>query len=384
MRSVEFFSLRRQHAECQDALEAAAARVLESGQFILGSELERFERQFAVYSGAKYAVGVGNGLDALTLSLRAHAIGPGDEVIVPAHTFIATWLAVEQTGASVVPVDIDPHTYNIDASKVIEAITPRTRAVIAVHLYGQPADMTSLIQIGDEHQLAIIEDAAQAHGATYRGRRVGSLGAASAFSFYPTKNLGALGDGGVITTNDESIAAFARKFRNYGSSEKYRHDELGYNSRLDEIQAAYLNVKLGFIEDKNMRRRAIAARYTEGLRDLPGLTLPTVAPDSQSVWHLYVVRLSKRDEVQKELAANGIRTMVHYPTPPHRQPAYEGTPLWRLSLPHAERAADQVLSLPMWPEMTDDEVDHVIHSLRRVLKAASHTLSGAGISHEHL
>jgi len=363
MNPVEFFSLHRQHAELRGAIEAATARVMRSGQFILGAEVERFEREFADYCGAKHAVGVGNGLEALVLILRALAIGPGDEVIVPGHTFIATWLAVEQVGATLVPVDVRPDTYNIDIARAEAAITPRTRAIIAVHLYGQPADMDSLSQLGRARQIAIIEDAAQAHGATYAGKKVGSLGSAAAFSFYPTKNLGALGDGGAVTTNDDSLAASVRALRNYGSSVKYRHDLMGGNSRLDELQAAYLNAKLAAIDVKNARRRDIAARYTERLAGMPGLIVPVVIADAHPVWHLYVVRLADRERIQKQLSRDGIQTMIHYPIPPHRQRAYAGKTASKMRLPHTEQAADQVLSLPMWPEMTDAEVDNVIDAL---------------------
>jgi len=367
MSSVEFFSLQRQHAELYAALASAGARVIQRGHFILGAELEQFEHDFAAYCGTKHAVGVGNGLEALALILRALGVGPGDEVIVPGHTFIATWLAAEQVGASVVAVDVDPGTYNIDAIKAEAAITPRTRAIIVVHLYGQPANMSALAQMAGSRRIAIVEDAAQAHGATYDGRRVGSLGTAAAFSFYPTKNLGALGDGGAITTDDDAIAGSVRALRNYGSTVKYRHDELGGNSRLDELQASYLNVKLAVLDAKNESRRSIASRYSTAFSGTEGLGLPAVAECAGPVWHLYVVRHRRRDQLQEELHRSGIRTMIHYPMPPHRQRAYAGTTLSKLHLPHTEQAAEQVLSLPMWPELTDAEVDKVISA---VLSAA--------------
>jgi dTDP-3-amino-3,4,6-trideoxy-alpha-D-glucose transaminase len=377
MQNVEFFSLQRQHAELRAALHEATNRVLDRGQLILGPELERFEQSFADYSGAKYAVGVGNGLDALILILRSLRIGPGDEVIVPGHTFIATWLAVEQVGASVVPVDVCPDTYNITAARVREAITTRTRAIIAVHLYGQPADMQALAELSADYGLALIEDAAQAHGATYKGRKVGSLATAAAFSFYPTKNLGALGDGGAVTTSDERIAAFVRTFRNYGSKVKYQHDELGCNSRLDEVQAACLTAKLAIIDTKTARRREIARKYTDRLGAIRGLKVPFVAPGTDPVWHLYVVELANRDKVQEKLNDDGIATMIHYPTPPHRQPAYARTALSRIHLPHTENAADHVLSLPMWPELTDEEISRVIDALLRALRAEGEAFTEA-------
>lgn len=371
MNNVEFFSLRRQHAELQEALDAATSRVMGRGQFILGPELERFEQDFAAHAGVKHAIGVGNGLEALVLILRALAVGPGDEVIVPGHTFIATWLAVEEVGARVVPVDVDPETFNIDPAAVDAAITPRTRAIIVVHLYGQPAEMDAVQRIAQHRGIAIIEDAAQAHGATYKGRKAGSLGLAAAFSFYPTKNLGALGDGGAVTTDHDAVAAAVRELRNYGSSAKYRHDSLGTNSRLDELQAGYLSAKLAVLDAKNAARRAVAARYSEELGNLPGLTLPVQSAGAQSVWHLYVVRVSWRDEVQRYLSSRGIGTMVHYPTPPHLQPAYASSALAKLRLPHTERIAGEVLSLPMWPELTDSEVDRVIDAMRNAVAAVA-------------
>jgi dTDP-4-amino-4,6-dideoxygalactose transaminase len=260
-------------------------------------------------------------------------------------------------------VDVDPDTYNIDASKAEAAITSRTRAIIAVHIYGQPADMRLLDQISKDHKIPIIEDAAQAHGATYNGAKAGSFGIAAAFSFYPTKNLGALGDGGAVTTNNESIARSVRAQRNYGSSAKYRHDELGCNSRLDELQASYLNVKLSILETKNARRRAIATRYTDGLRNTPSIRLPVVVSSARPAWHLYVIAVTARDQMQAQLNRVGIHTMIHYPIPPHQQLAYAGKQASKIRLPCTERAAKQVLSLPMWPELTDEEIDRVINSV---------------------
>lgn len=361
---VPFFSLDRQHTEIRSLLDAATARVIASGRFILGAELEKFESEFASYCDVDHAVGVGNGLEALVLILRALNVGPGDEVIVPGHTFVATWLAVRQVGATEVPVDIDPATYNIDGSAIEAAINSRTRAIIAVHLYGQTAAMDTLSRISNEYNIPIIEDAAQAHGATYQAKKAGGLGHAAAFSFYPTKNLGALGDGGAVTTDDPAIADRVRALRNYGSKVKYSHEQLGGNSRLDELQAAYLSVKLRRLDDKNARRRIIADRYTAALNDIPGLILPAILSQAQPVWHLYVVRLMARDEFQRHLSRSGIETMIHYPTPPHQQRCYADTPLSGLSLPHTECTAEQVVSLPMWPEMTDGEITQVIDAVR--------------------
>jgi len=365
MNGVPFFSLARQHAEIGRDLTAAADRVIRSGSLILGSELARFEAQFAAYCGVRRAIGVGNGLDALTLILRALGIGPGDEVIVPGHTFIATWLAVTQTGATIVPVDIELSTYNIDPAATAAAITSKTRAIIAVHLYGRLAAIEPLAELAARHGVALVEDAAQAHGAMWRGARAGSFGAAAAFSFYPTKNLGALGDGGAVTTNDTMLADRIQRLRNYGSVTKYIHEEAGVNSRLDEMQAAFLTEKLSFLDQKNARRREIADQYTRGLSDLPGLILPSTADDADAVWHLYVVRSAGRTALQDALARDSIGALVHYPLPPHRQPAYARTALANARLPSSDLAGEQVLSLPMWPEMTDDEVVLVVDAVRR-------------------
>jgi dTDP-3-amino-3,4,6-trideoxy-alpha-D-glucose transaminase len=361
---VPFYSLQRQHAELRAELDSATARVIDSGRMILGRELEQFETAFAAYCGVRHAIGVGNGLDALTLILRALGVGPGSEVIVPGHTFIATWLAAEQVGATIVPVDIDPQTFNIDAAAVELAITARTRAIVAVHLYGQPGPMASLRQIGDRRAIPVIEDAAQAHGATYGGTKAGALATAAAFSFYPTKNLGALGDAGAVTTNNDEVAQRVRRLRNYGSLCKYEHEQLGVNSRLDELQAAYLCAKLLRLDQKNQRRSDIAGLYQRGLVNLPGVVLPRIPDGRRTSWHLYVLRVAQRDELQRELAARGIGTLIHYPIPPHRQPAYAGTALGQTYLPNTERAAREVLSLPMWPELTNSEVERVIESVR--------------------
>ncbi|MBV8786788.1 MAG: DegT/DnrJ/EryC1/StrS family aminotransferase [Mycobacterium sp.] len=363
--NVPFFSLGRQHKELGHDLGAAAKRVIASDSLILGPQTARFEAEFAAYCGVRHAIGVGNGLDALTLILRGLDIGPGDEVIVPGHTFVATWLAVTHAGATIVPADIDLGTYNIDAGAVAAAITPRTRAIIAVHLYGRPVALDRLADLAAAHGVALIEDAAQAHGATWRGRRVGSLGRAAAFSFYPTKNLGALGDGGAVTTNDVALAERVRRLRSYGSEKKYCHEEQGVNSRLDELQAAFLLEKLTLLDRKNARRGEIARLYGQLLSGLPGLTLPSMDVDAEAVWHLYVVRTTGRATIQQALAQDCIGSLIHYPLPPHRQPAYSRTPLANARLPRSDLAAEQVLSLPMWPEMTDDEVAFVAAAVRR-------------------
>ena len=357
---VEFLNLQRVNAPHQAALLAAAQRVISSGWYVLGEETLAFEHAFAQYCGVSHCIGVANGLDALHLILRAWDIGPGDEVIVPSNTFIATWLAVSATGAQPVPVEPDALTHNLNPALIEAAITPRTRAIMPVHLYGQPADMDAITDVARRHGLRVVEDAAQAHGASYRGRRVGGLGDAAAFSFYPGKNLGALGDGGAITTDSDALAARLRRLRNYGSSVKYRHDEAGMNSRLDELQSALLAAKLPHLDAENAARASVAAQYQQRLAGC-GLVLPQVLSHTKSVWHLYVVRTPHRAALQEALRQRGVGTMVHYPVACHRQLAY-AQQIWP-PLPIAERLQDEVLSLPMSPYLTTSEVDQVIQAV---------------------
>lgn len=352
---VPFLELRRGYEELKPEIDGAVSRVLASGWYILGAELRAFEEEFAQAIGARHAIGVGNGLDALVLLLRAHDIGPGHEVIVPSNTFIATWLAVSQVGATPVPVEPDPSSYNLDPSRLKLALTSRTRAVMPVHLYGQPADMDPIVEFARANGLVLIEDAAQAHLARYGGKPVGTFGQGAGFSFYPGKNLGALGDGGMVTTDDDAVASRVRLLRNYGSRVKYEHLEQGTNSRLDELQAAVLRVKLGALERGNSRRRAVATRYLEGL-DRSLLTLPSVRPEREHVWHLFVVRSTARDALAAALKERGVETVVHYPRPPSAQLAYPGV----APQPLAEAMGRSVLSLPISPWMTDDEVRTVI------------------------
>jgi dTDP-3-amino-3,4,6-trideoxy-alpha-D-glucose transaminase len=361
MQEIPFYDLGGAVRDIRAELLAAAGAVIDSGHYIMGGALERFEAEFAAYCGVRHAIGVGNGLDAITLILRGLGIGPGDEVLVPGHTFVATWLAVSQCGATPVAVDIDPATHNIDPALVSAAITPRTKAILAVHLYGRAAPMTALAEIAAAYGVALIEDSAQAHGATHGGRTVGGLAAAAAFSFYPTKNLGALGDGGAVTTNDDALAARVRKIRNYGSQIKYLHEEVGVNSRLDELQAAFLSARLCHLPSQTQRRKALAQRYDAALADIHGVTRPIIDPEA--VWHLYVVRSSARDRLQAALAERGVSTLVHYPIPPHQQPIYRATHGGAV-LPESEAAAREVLSLPFWPEMEDRVVDEVAARLR--------------------
>lgn len=350
--TVPFLDLRAASMDLGAALEEAYRRVLASGRYVLGDELAAFEEEFARYCGSRHCVGVGCGLDALILILRSLGIGPGDEVLVPAHTYIATWLAVSAVGAHVVAVDPDLLTGSLDLQAASRVIGPRTRALVCVHLYGQPADMTPLLSLAREHGLRVIEDAAQAHGARYQGRRVGALADAAAFSFYPSKNLGALGDGGAVTTDSDALAQRLRTLRNYGSRRKYVHEERGVNSRLDEMQAALLRVKLAHLDAWNDRRAAIAAIYLERLAGLRGLHLPVVSSDGTSAWHLFVVRHPRRDALLRHLSGCGVETLIHYPTPPHLSPAYAdlGIPLG--ALPVTERLAAEVLSLPMGPHLS--------------------------------
>jgi dTDP-4-amino-4,6-dideoxygalactose transaminase len=356
---MKFFDLGLDEPGLRAELDAAWKRVLDSGWTILGGELEAFEVEFAAFCGASHAVGVGNGLDALVLALRAAGVERGAEVIVPAHTFIATWLAVRAIGARPVPVEVDPKTYTLDPDAVAAAVTPRTRAVIPVSLYGHPADMDPIMALADRHGLFVLEDAAQSHGAAYRGRSTGSLAHATAFSFYPTKNLGALGDAGMVVSDDAAFVARLRRLRNYGSERKYLHDAEGVNSRLDEVQAAVLRVLLRRLPERNERRRALAAVYEKALTGASGLGLPVQAAWARHVYHLYVVRSLKRDALQAQLKRAGVETLVHYPIPCHLQPAFEGLGFRRGDFPLAEQLADEVLSLPLWPGMPPADAERI-------------------------
>jgi dTDP-4-amino-4,6-dideoxygalactose transaminase len=360
---VPFLDLKAAGVETHGEVNAAVSRVLTSGRFILGPEVEAFEREFAAFVGATQCVGVGTGLDAIELVLRALGVAPADEVIVPSNTFIATWLAVSRIGARVVPVEPDPRTFNIDPGRIEAAITSRTRAILAVHLYGQAADSVSLRQIAADHDIPLVEDAAQAHGATDHGRSAGNLGTAAAWSFYPSKNLGALGDAGAVTTNDAELADRVRILRNYGSRTKYVNETKGMNSRLDEIQAAVLRAKLPFLTTWNERRRRVARAYLDGLQST-GVTLPWVAPGVDPVWHLFVVRSSSRDRLQQHLATRGVETLIHYPIPPHRQGAYADLQMAEGTFPIAEAIHRECLSLPMGPHLSDAEVAQVVGAVQ--------------------
>lgn len=363
MVGVPFLDLGALNEDMRGELQAAFGRVLDAGQYIQSGEVAAFEREFADYCQARCCVGVGNGLDALHLILRAYGIGAGDEVIVPGNTYIASWLAVTYAGATPVPVEPDERTYNLDPARIEAAITRRTRAIMAVHLYGQPADMDAINAIARQHGLKVIEDAAQAHGARYKGRRVGALGDAAGFSFYPAKNLGALGDGGAITTNDPEIADKVRVLGNYGSRTKYRNEVKGYNSRLDELQAAFLRAKLPRLDGWAEHRKAVARRYLTELGDC-GLALPFAPEWADPVWHLFVVRSPRRDDLQAQLAERGVGTLIHYPVPPHLQPAYADLGLGGGALPITEAIHLQVLSLPMDSTMPSAQVTEVVRAVR--------------------
>jgi len=363
--NVAFYDLHRHDEPIRDELEEACRRVIRSGHFILGPEVEAFEAEFAAYCGAKHCIGVGNGLDALHLSLLAMGIGAGDEVIVPAQTFIATWLSVSYAGARPVPVDVDAGTANLSPDLIERAITPRTRAIMPVHLFGQPAQIDEIAAIARRHGLRIVEDAAQAHGAEYQGRRAGTLGDAAAFSFYPSKNLGAFGDGGAVVCDDEALASRIRMLRNYGSRVKYLHEVRGFNSRLDEMQAAVLRVKLKHLDAWNERRRGVAQRYTNALRGAAGSAIeaPVELPQAKSVWHLYVVRCRYRNRLASQLSRHGVQTLMHYPQAPMSHAAYAGHGADAGAYPEAQRFARECLSLPMAPYLSDAEVEHVVASV---------------------
>jgi dTDP-4-amino-4,6-dideoxygalactose transaminase len=364
---VPFLDIGATYRELQPAIDAATSRVLASGWYLLGEELRRFEHAYAAHTEAAHCVGLANGLDALHLSLRAMGVGPGDEVIVPSNTYIATWLAVTQCGATPVPVEPVEATYNLDPAAVEAAITPRTRVILPVHLYGQPADMDPILAAAAAHGLRVLEDGAQAHGARYRGRRVGAIGDATAWSFYPGKNLGAFGDAGGVTTSDDALAERLRVLRNYGSRVKYVNEVQGYNSRLDDLHAAVLAVKLEVLDAWNARRAAIARRYLDALAGLD-LVLPVVPEWAEPAWHLFVVRTPHRDALQRALAERGIGTLIHYPIPPHCQAAYTSLGHGVGRFPIAERIHREVLSLPIGPHLSDDGVDAVISAVRAAMR----------------
>jgi dTDP-4-amino-4,6-dideoxygalactose transaminase len=360
--NIPFLDLRRQTRACEGELRATVARVLESGRYVFGEEVDAFEREFAAFCGAEFAVGVASGTDAIAIALQAVGVAPGDEVITAANTCVPTIAGIEGAGAVPVLADVDPDTFTLDPARLEEALSERTKAVVPVHLYGQCADLDRIVEIAARRGLSVVEDCAQAHGAEYAGRRAGSFGDAAAFSFYPTKNLGAIGDGGAVVTSDPGVAQQARLLRNYGERKRFEHVLRGRNSRLDALQAAILRAKLPFLEPWNERRREIAARYTDALARSDVLA-PVEGTGRQHVYHLYVVRAPDRERFRSELAQRGIETAVHYPIPVHRQPAYPDLEPGGRSLAVSERLATSIVSLPLYPELSDHEVEEVAESL---------------------
>ena len=371
---VPFLDLTSAYEELKTGLHDAFERLMRSGWYVLGKEVQAFEDEFAAYCGASHCVGVGNGLEALHLIVRAYGIGPGCEVIVPSNTYIATWLAVSHAGATPVPVEPDSRTYNIDPLRIEDAISPRTRAIMPVHLYGAPADMDPIMALAEKYGLKVIEDNAQAQGALYKGQRTGGLGHAAGNSFYPGKNLGAYGDAGAVTTNDAEIADKIRLLRNYGSRVKYHNEVKGYNSRLDEMQAALLRVKLRHLNNWNKRRSDIAAFYLDKMAQTPDLVLPFIPGYAEPVWHLFVVRHPRRNHLQKHLEASGIGTLIHYPIPPHLSAAYADMGLTGDCCPIAEELAGTVLSLPIGPHVGREQANHVVGAVRDACQTLSCTM----------
>jgi len=361
---ITFLSVLDTYLELKEELDQTYQRFMSGGMYIGGEELDSFEYEFANYCGAAYCVGVGNGLEALHLILRAYGIGSGDEVIVPANTYIATWLAITYAGARPVPVEPDPLTYNLDPTKIEGAITVRTRAILPVHLYGQPADMAPILEIANIHNLKVIEDCAQAHGAEYLGKKTGTLGDAAGFSFYPGKNLGAFGDAGAVVTSDPDLAKQIRLLGNYGSRVKYCNEIKGFNSRLDPLQAAFLRVKLKYLNDWNRRRGLIANRYLSALSDMPDIVLPHVPDGVLPVWHQFVVHHPQRNALQEYLKSKEIGTLIHYPIPPHLSGAYEDLGFINGDFPITEVLAKTVLSLPIGPHMSCKDADDVILAVK--------------------
>ena len=364
IQQVPFLDLKAQYLELKPELDQAYQKVMQSGWYILGEEVESFEHEYATYIGTKHCIGVGNGLEALQLILMGYGIGAGDEVIVPANTYIASWLAVSYTGATPVPVEPNPATYNIDPQRIEQAITTHTKAIMPVHLYGQPVEMHIIWQIAEKYGLRVIEDAAQVHGGWYRDRKAGNLGDAAGFSFYPSKNLGALGDAGAVVTNDSSLADKVRVLRNYGSRTKYYNEVKGHNSRLDPLQAAFLRVKLQHLDEWNLRRNSIAQHYIEELNQIPNLGLPHIPTDVVPVWHLFIISHPERGRLQEYLKEQGIGTLVHYPVPPHLSDAYQELDYQTGDFPITEKMAHSFLSLPIGPHMSMEDADFVIEKLR--------------------
>lgn len=361
---IPFLSFDLTNRQIKEEIIDSFERVFDGSIFIMGNDVSLFEKEYSVFNNVKHTVGVSNGLDALHIALKSLGVGAGDEVIVPSHTYIASVLAVSYAGATPVFVEPDPHTYNIDVTKIESAITQNTRAIMPVHLYGQACNMEAIEQIAAKHQLFIVEDNAQAHGSTWNQKITGSWGHINGTSFYPGKNLGALGDAGAITTNDEQLAAKAAMLRNYGSVKKYHHEVIGYNQRLDELQAAFLRVKLNYIKEWTIQRQTIALQYNDLLKGVGDIILPSVAPEASHVYHLYVIQTAKRDLLQQYLKDNGIGTLIHYPIPVHRQVAYQALGYHKGSFPISESIAANCLSLPIWPGMSMSEIEYIAQTIK--------------------
>lgn len=369
--SVPFVDLTEQYALLKDEIDAAIAPIFSAADFVLGRPVQEFERSFAAYCGSRFCISVHSGTAALHLALLALDVGPGDEVITATNSFIATAEAISFCGATPRLVDVDPHTYNLDPAQVEMAINKHTKALLPVHLYGQPADMHAVLDIAKQHGLSVVEDACQAHGALYKGAKVGSLGDIGCFSFYPGKNLGTAGDGGAIVTNDESLARKMRLLRNHGSEERYKHEIIGHNFRLDNLQAAILSVKLKYLDEWNQKRQRLAASYTAQLKSIPGVITPRVSQDSSHIFHLYVVQVEDRAKLQAAFAAQGVGSGIHYPVPIHLQQAYKQLDLGPGSFPTSEALMNKILSLPIFPELKDEQQKKVIDIVQSVARAES-------------
>lgn len=366
--NINFLDVKSTYTELENEINGAITNVLKSGRYILGNEVDLFENEWAKYCEADFSVGVGNGFDALQLSLRALGVGQGDEVIVPSNTYIATWLAVSHCGAKPVPVEPNEETYNINPLLIEKAITDKTKVILPVHLYGQPADLDPILKIAKKHNLYVLEDAAQCHGARYKSRRIGTHGDAVCWSFFPGKNLGAFGDGGAITTNNKEIATKLKVLRNYGSEKKYYNSYLGFNSRLDPIQAAILRIKLKVLDKWNSRRKNIAFNYLKLLENL-NIKIPFVPSWADPVWHLFVVRTQKRDIFQTQLFSRGIETIIHYPVPPHKQKAFTEKGYNNQHLPISENMAKEIISLPIGPHLEDKDLKFIISSIQEIMSS---------------
>lgn len=368
--NIPFFSFSGMHSEIRREMLEAFERFYDSNWYILGKEVKAFEEEYAEYSGAGHCIGVANGLDALHIALQTLGVSAGDEVIVPSNTYIATWLAVSYVGAKIVPVEPDPFTYNLDPARLEEAITPNTRVIMPVHLYGQACEMDRIMAIAEKYNIAVVEDNAQAQGAEFRGVKTGTFGAVNGVSFYPGKNLGALGDAGAITTDSEELAEQSRVIRNYGSQKKYYNERIGVNSRLDECQAALLRIKLKYLDEWNARRAEIATHYLRFLNDIEEIQVPTLAEGAGSVWHQFIILSSKRDELMDYLRDQGIGTLIHYPIPPHLQEAYQHLGFKKGDFPIAEKISGSALSLPIYPGLGEEEIQYICRSLRNYFTRA--------------